>query len=291
MILVLTGATGSGKSEMAISLAKKLHAVIINADAFQVYEELDIATAKPSEEQLMEVPHFLFSFVPLNETYSVAEYQKDLRAMIAEFQKQDRNIIIAGGTGLYIRAGLYDYRFGEEAPLDLSAFENMDDESLHQVLDSMDPRSAEAIHPHNRQRVLRAIEICLQRGMPKSDWEAQQVHAPIYPARFFGIASERETIYEKVNARVERMFETGLLEENRRLVERYGRSCQAFRAIGVKECFSYFDGEISLEECKETIKKNTRNYVKRQDTFFRHQFEVEWIQSEEDILKAISKHE
>ena len=291
MILVLTGATGSGKSEMAITLAKKLDAVIINADAFQVYEELDIATAKPSESQLMEVPHFLFSFVPLNETYSVAEYQKDLRAMIAEFEKQEKNIIIAGGTGLYIRAGLYDYNFCEEERMDMGAFENMDDDSLHQVLASMDPRSAEAIHPHNRQRVLRAIEICIQRGMPKSEWEDQQTHAPIYPVRFFGIASERANIYEKVNARVEKMFDAGLLEENKRLVDRYGRSCQAFRAIGVKECFPYFDGEISLEECKELIKKNTRNYVKRQDTFFRHQFQIEWIETAEDVLRALNWEE
>ena len=288
MIIVLTGATGSGKSKMAISLAKKLDAVIINADAFQVYEELSIATALPSEEERMEVPHFLFSFVPLNEGYNVAEYQKDLRAMLAEFAQRKKNVIIAGGTGLYIRAGLYDYRFQEEEEkMDMSTYENFSNEDLHAVLKRLDPVSAEKIHPNNRQRVLRAIEICLRGGKAKSELEQEQTHAPIYEARFFGIASERQSLYERVNARVEEMFEQGLIEENRRLVEKYGRDVPAFRAIGVKECFPYFDGKATLEETKELIKKNTRNYVKRQDTFFRHQFDIEWIEREEEILEAL----
>ena len=285
MILVLTGATGSGKSKMAISLAKKLSAVIINADAFQVYEELNIATAKPSEDEMMEVPHFLFSFVPLTSSYNVSEYQKDLRAMLAEFAIRKQNVIIAGGTGLYIRAALYDYEFQEETGRpDLSIYENFSNEDLHAVLARLDQESADKIHPNNRQRVLRAIEICLSAGKAKSEIEKQQSHAPIYDCRFYGIESERSEIYEKVNRRVDAMFEAGLIEENRRLVERYGRSCSAFRAIGVKECFPYFDGQASLEETKELIKKNTRNYVKRQDTFFRHQFDIHWIKDENDIL-------
>ena len=288
MILVLTGATGSGKSKMAISLAKKLSAVIINADAFQVYEELNIATAKPSEDEMMEVPHFLFSFVPLDSSYNVAEYQKDLRAMLAEFAVRKQNVIIAGGTGLYIRAALYDYEFGEEREaVDLSTYDKFSNEDLHAVLQKLDPTSAEKIHPNNRQRVLRAIGICLSAGKAKSEIEAGQTHAPIYDCRFYGIKSERESLYEKVNARVDQMFEEGLLEENRRLVERYGRDASAFRAIGVKECFPYFDGKATIEETKELIKKNTRNYVKRQDTFFRHQFSIKWIENEEEILEDL----
>lgn len=289
MILVLTGATGSGKSKMAISLAKKLDAVIINADAFQVYEELNIATAKPSEDEMMEVPHFLFSFVPLDSGYNVAEYQKDLRAMLAEFAVRKKNVIIAGGTGLYIRAAIYDYEFGdqEESP-DLSVYEGLSNENLHVVLEKLDPITAEKIHPNNRQRVMRAIAICLSAGRRKSDIEAEQTHAPIYDVRFYGIKSERASLYERCNERVEEMFANGLLEENKRLVERYGRNAPAFRAIGVKECFPYFDGEATLEETKELIKKNTRNYVKRQDTFFRHQFPIHWIENEEEILMDLS---
>ena len=288
MIIVLTGPTGSGKSALAISLARKLHANIINADAFQVYEELNIATAKPSDDELLAAPHFLFSFIPLTSSYSVAEYQKDLRACIAEFESRGENIIIAGGTGLYIRAALYDYEFSEASDIDLSRFEGMSNQDLHDYLRRIDPASAEAIHPNNRVRVMRAITITLSQGKPKSEIEAEQEHKPLYPAKFYGIKTEREAIYEKVDQRVEAMFEAGLIEENRRLVEKYGRDAAAFRAIGVKECFPYFDGEISLEECKELIKKNTRNYIKRQDTFFRHQFDIHWIESEEEILEDLA---
>ena len=288
MILVLTGPTGSGKSKMAISLAKKLNAVIVNADAFQVYKDLNIATAKPSDEEQMEVPHFLFSFIPLDEGYNVAEYQKDLRAILAEFAARKQSVIIAGGTGLYIRAALYDYRFKEqEERLDLSQFDNFSNEDLHLTLAKLDPLSAEKIHPNNRQRVLRAIEICLLGGKNKSELEADQTHKPIYEARFYGIEDERDHLYERCNARVEEMFASGLLEENKVLIDRYGRDVPAFRAIGVKETFPYFDGEASLEETKELIKKNTRNYVKRQMTFFRNQFDIKWIKDEEEILNDL----
>ncbi len=289
MIIVLTGPTGTGKSKMAISLAKRFDGVIINADAFQVYQELNIATAKPTEDMMMEAPHYLFDFVPLTENYSVAEYQKDLRGDIAEFMAERKTIIIAGGTGLYIRAGLYDYQFGEEEEVDLSAYDGLTNEQLHDVLKSFDPKSAQEIHPNNRVRMLRAISIFLSTGKRKSDIVDSQKHEPVYDdVHFFGLIRDRAQIYEDVNARVDEMFEMGLVEENRRLVERYGRAPHAFRAIGVKELFPYFDGEITLDEAKELIKKNTRNYVKRQLTFCRHQFPIQFVESEDELLKSLS---
>ena len=176
MILVLTGPTGSGKTDMAISLAKKLGGAIINADAFQVYRELNIATAKPSEAQRLEVPHFLFDFVPISSSYSVYEYQADLRATIADLQEIHKPIIIAGGTGLYIRAGLYDYSFPEEKVVDLSVYEKMDEDTLYAALQKMDPEEAKTIHPHNRIRVLRAIKVYLSSGKKKSEIKAEQKH-------------------------------------------------------------------------------------------------------------------
>ena len=284
MIIVLTGPTGSGKSEMAISLAKRLGAVIVNADAFQVYQELNIATAKPSESMMMEAPHYLFDFVPLTSSYNVYEYQKDLRATIAEQEKQGKDIIIAGGTGLYIRAGLYDYEFEESAEIDLSAYEKLNNAALHDALAKLDPKEAEAIHPNNRVRVMRAIAVTLSSGKKKSEMVAEQEHKPIYDVRFYGIEAEREDVYAHCDARVEKMFEAGLLTETKTLVEKYGREAAAFRAIGVKELFPYFDGTISLEQAKEEIKKATRHYVKRQMTFFRHQFDIHWIEDEEEII-------
>lgn len=289
MILVLTGPTGSGKTDMAISLAKKLGGAIINADAFQVYRELNIATAKPSEAQRLEVPHFLFDFVPVSSSYSVYEYQADLRATIADLQEIHKPIIIAGGTGLYIRAGLYDYSFPEEKVVDLSVYEKMDDDTLYAALQKMDPEEAKTIHPHNRIRVLRAIKVYLSSGKKKSEIKAEQKHQPIYDdVYFFGLNAERAPLYERVNQRVEEMFKAGLVEENRALYEKYGEAPRAFQAIGVKELFPYFHGKKSLEECKEEIQKNTRHYVKRQETFFRHQFDIHWITQEEEILDAIS---
>ena len=289
MILVLTGPTGSGKTDMAISLAKKLGGAIINADAFQVYRELNIATAKPSEAQRLEVPHFLFDFVPISSSYSVYEYQADLRATIADLQEIHKPIIIAGGTGLYIRAGLYDYSFPEEKVVDLSVYEKMDEDTLYAALQKMDPEEAKTIHPHNRIRVLRAIKVYLSSGKKKSEIKAEQKHQPIYDdVYFFGLNAERAPLYERVNQRVEEMFKAGLVEENRALYEKYGETPRAFQAIGVKELFPYFRGEKNLEECKKEIQKNTRHYVKRQETFFRHQFDIHWITREEELLDAIS---
>lgn len=287
MIIVLTGVTGSGKSELAIRLAKKLNAGIVNADAFQVYEELNIATAKPSVEMMMEAPHFLFDFIPLSSSYSVAEYQADLRSAIVTLEKQGRNVVIAGGTGLYIRAGLYDYRFPSLRKVDLSAYEKLDDEKLFAAALSLDEAEAKTIHPHNRVRLLRLIAMALA-GEKKSEIKQSQSNQPIYDVRFYGLEVDREDIYPRVEQRVERMFEMGLEEEDRRLVEKYGRDCQAFKAIGVKELFPYFDGKISLEEAKADVKKHTRHYVKRQETFFRHQFPINWIKTEEDILNDLS---
>ena len=286
MILVLTGPTGSGKTALALELAKRLGAAIVNADAFQVYQELSIATAKPTLTERSLAPHYLFDFVPLTSGYNVAEYQADLRSVLGYCLGQGQNVIIAGGTGLYIKAGLYDYEFSPRAEVDLSRYEGYDNDALYAELLALDKDSAAAIHPHNRQRVLRALSLALS-GETKSSLEARQEHKPLYEAMFFGLNQERDRLYERVDARVERMFAEGLLEETLPLIERYGRNAMAFRAIGVKELFPYIDGSATLEQTKELIKKNTRNYVKRQMTWFRHQFDLTWVDSAEDILRRI----
>lgn len=284
MIIVLTGPTGTGKSELAIRLAKEIGGVIVNADAFQVYEELSIATAKPTPEMMMEVPHFLFDFVPLTSSYSVAEYQQDLRSAIATIG--ERPIILAGGTGLYIRAGLFDYEFPEEEEVDLRQYEAMDEESLYQAAKRLDEAEALTIHPNNRVRLLRLIKMALS-GKKKSDIKSSQEHRPIFDCRFFGLQIDRDQNYSRVDERVDRMFAMGLVDEVSSLVGKYGRTPSAFKAIGVKELFPYFDGQISLQQAKDEIKKNTRHYVKRQLTFFRHQFDLTWVEGMDDILRCL----
>lgn len=290
MILVLTGPTASGKSKIAISLARKLNGVVINADAFQVYQELNIATAKPTPAERAMVPHLLFDFVPLDHDYSVAEYQLDLRRTLQEVEKEGKVAIIAGGTGLYLRAGLYDYSFEEEpTKVDMSSYDSLSDQELYDKLVDIDPDAAKAIHPNNRIRVRRAIEIYLTTGKKKSDIEKEQRHEPLFDVRFFALEKERAPLYQRVEQRVEEMFEEGLVEEDLALIQKYGRTPHAFQAIGVKELLPYLDGAKSLEECKEDIKLATRHYVKRQETFFRHQFPVIWVKDEQDILNALSE--
>ena len=288
MIIVLTGPTGSGKSALAIELAQRLNGAIINADAFQVYKELSIATAKPTLEERSLAPHFLFDFLPLTEEYSVYAYQKDLRETIAKLEKIYPYIIIAGGTGLYIRSALYDYEFATSNRMDMSKYDGYSNEALHQELERLDIEAAKAIHMNNRRRVLRAIEIYLSTGKRKSDIEQEQKHEPIYPCLFFGINKEREDLYAFCDKRVERMFEAGLLKENKSLFDKYGYDLRAFQAVGVKETIPYFEGQTSLEECKQEIKSHTRQYVKRQMTFFSHQFQLTWIDKIEDILSEIA---
>ena len=288
MIIVLVGPTGSGKSKLAISLAKKLNAVIINGDAFQVYQELNIATAKPSEEERMIVPHYLFDFIPLDSSYNVHEYQLDLRAELAELEKKNVNVIIAGGTGLYIRAGLFNYSLDSEKEVDMSSYNSLSNEELYDCLVKLDPSAAKTIHPNNRVRVYRAIKRYLATGKPYEEIISANQGEPLYEVKFFGIAKERADIYSICDKRVDQMVKDGLVEESISLIKKYGRDLSAFKAIGVKEFFDYLDNKCSLEEAIELIKKNTRNYVKRQMTFFNHQFDVTWIENEDELLKKLS---
>jgi tRNA dimethylallyltransferase len=288
MILVLTGATGSGKSELAIALAKAVNGEIINADAFQVYQGLTIATAAPSEAMKQEVPHHLYAFVPLSEGYDIAHYQKDCRAAIADVFSRDHTPILVGGSGLYIRSALYDYDLSlDTSKVDMSAYENLSDGDLHAILVQLDPVEGAKISANNRRRVYRDIQICLASGEAKTDFLAKQKHEAIYPTKFFELDKERDELYAHAGERVEAMFKAGLLEETIPLIERYGRNAMAFKAIGVKELFPYLDKEATLEETKELIKKNTRHYIKNQYTWFRHQFPLITIASLEDIIKAL----
>ncbi len=290
MIIVLTGATGTGKSRLAIELAKKLDAEIINGDAFQVYKDLTIATAAPTNEEKAEVPHHLFQYVNLNENYSIAQYQKDCRETLKEVLSRKSNVIIVGGSGLYLRAALYDYDLSLDTDkIDMTPYESKTNEELHEILEGLDKEEADKLPVQNRQRILRSIQICLAAGEPKTQFLAKQHHEPIYPSKFYVLHIDRETLYPKVNERVDKMFEMGLLDETLPLIEKYGRGAQAFKAIGVKELFPYLDGEISLEDAKDLIKLDTRRYIKRQETFFRHQFNAKIISSLDDILDDLKQ--
>lgn len=288
MIIVITGPTCLGKSDTALAIAKKINAEIINGDAFQCYKEMEIGVAKPPKEYLKEVPHHLYSFVDVDHDYSIAEYQINLRNKIDELLSKGKSIIIVGGSGLYIRSALYDYDFKENKKVDMSKYEAMDNRTLHDELRKIDPKQAEIIHMNNRKRVLRAIEIYLSSGETKSSLVDKQEHKPIYDVKFFVRKIDRDELYSRINKRVDLMYEMGLENEVKNLYKKYGNRPHALQAIGYKEIIAALEGEYSLEDAKEIIKKNSRNYAKRQLTFVRHQFPVTYYKDNQDLLEKMN---
>ena len=288
MIYVITGPTNTGKDAIAIELAKRLNGEIINADAFHVYKQLHIGTNKPKEEDFQGVKHHLFGYVDVDQDYSIAQYQHDARKIIDQLLLKKTPIIMLGGSGLYIKAALYDYRFQVEEHIDLSRFETLDDQALHEQLQAVDPVSARLIHPNNRKRTLRALQIFYAQGRKKSDIPLQKDEPAIYECRFFGIEFNREELYQRIGKRVQRMVDEGLFGEVRTLVDRYGFECQAFNAIGYKEVIDFLLGRSTQLETIEAIFVNTRHYVKRQMTYVRHQFPMQWIKSVNDILGSLN---
>ena len=288
MIIVITGPTCLGKSDTALAIAKKIDAEIINGDAFQCYKEMEIGVAKPPKEYFKEVPHHLYSFVDVDHDYSIAEYQINLRNKIDELLSKGKNIIIVGGSGLYIRSALYDYDFKENKKVDMSKYEAMDNRTLHDELRKIDPKQTEIIHMNNRKRVLRAIEIYLSSGETKSSLVDKQEHKPIYDVKFFVREIDRDELYSRINKRVDLMYEMGLENEVKNLYKKYGNKPHALQAIGYKEIIAALEGEYPLEDAKEIIKKNSRNYAKRQLTFVRHQFPVTYYKDNRDLLEKIN---
>lgn len=288
MIYVITGPTNTGKDAVAIELAKRLNGHIINADAFHVYKQLHIGTNKPNEEDFQGVEHHLFGYVDVDQDYSIAQYQQDARRIINELLSKNIPIIMLGGSGLYIKAALYDYRFQVEEHVDLAYFETLNNQALHEQLQAVDPISARLIHPNNRKRTLRALQIFYAQGRKKSDIPVQKDEPAIYECCFYGIEFDRQELYERIAKRVQRMVDEGLFDEVRSLVDHYGFTRQAFSAIGYKEVIDHLVGKITQADAIESIIVNTRHFVKRQMTYVRHQFSMQWIKGVDDIIRSIS---
>ena len=289
MLYVIVGPTGSGKTSVALRLADYFHAPIINADAFQIYQEMDIGTAKIERDSEDYKKHCLLDIVKPNESYSVKQYQEDFRKAYHELKKTNKDIIVCGGTGLYIKAALYDYAFEDEEEADISDLEELSNEQLYDLLKKLDPKALETIHMNNRKRVIRAIQIARTHDMNKSESIDKQEHKLVIDdeVKFLFLNPERKALYENINKRVDIMFEQGLVNEVWDLLNKYQLSTTAKAAIGYKEVIDYLDEKYSLEECKELIKKRTRNYAKRQVTFFKHQLPCIEYASKEELLKEL----
>lgn len=291
MIYVIMGPTGSGKTDAAIELAEYYHAPIVNADAFQIYKDMNIGTAKIKEDNPYFKLHYLLNLKTPDETYSVKEYQDDFRHIISKLNKEYKDIIVCGGTGLYIRAALYDYEFIEEDNND-NQYEELTNEELYNLLSNLDLEEAKKIHVNNRKRLIRALNLISKSGKKKSEIINEQKHDLIYQdVKFLFINPLRETLYQNINIRVDKMIEEGLIEEVKSLKEKYNLSSTATQAIGYKEILDYLDNKISLLEAIELIKKRSRNYAKRQITFFKNQFNSSTFSSKDDLLKEMIKSE
>ena len=278
MIIVVAGPTCSGKSSLAIRLAQLLDAEIINGDAFQVYKYFDIGTAKPTLKERTIVPHHLFDFVDPNNNFNVKDYQEIARKTIADLENKKKNIIIVGGTGLYQKATLFDFSFDDEDNhADMSDLASLSNEELYEELRKVDEESTKTIHINNRKRVLRAIEIYRLHGKTKSSIIDSQEHKLLYDVMFIGLNVEREKLYNDINNRVDEMIKDGLVEEVSNLKNKYPESIHAFQAIGYKELLAYLDHKLTLNEAIELIKKNSRNYAKRQMTYFKNQLPMKWF--------------
>ena len=286
MIYVIMGPTCSGKTEVANFLIDKLNCDAINFDAFQIYQDMNIGTAKISKQDEHYKRYHLLDIRKPNESFSVMEYQQLCREELDKLK--DKDVILVGGTGLYVRAALYDYVFKKEETMDNSDLEKLTNEELWDMLNQLDVEESKKIHQNNRKRLIRAISLIRSSEINKTEMLNEQKHDLVYPnVRFIFICPERELLYKNINARVEKMFEDGLVDEVKGLLEKYTLSLTASQGIGYKEVIQLLNGEINKQECIELIQKRTRNYAKRQVTFFKNQFKYELFASKEDAINRL----
>jgi len=282
-VIAIIGPTAVGKTKLSLELAKRFNGEIINGDSMQIYRGLDIGTAKIKKEEMLGIPHHLFDIKEPEDSFSVYEFQKLVREKIHEISKRNHLPFIVGGTGLYIQSVLYDYQFqetGRDNAIRERFMKRAEQEgiaSLYEELKQIDPDYAEKIHPNNERRVIRALEIFYTTGITMTDTIKRQQKDMVYDAVLIGLTMERDLLYRRIDERVDKMLEEGLLEEVKGLYEKGLESSQAAQAIGYKELFLYFKGELSLEEAVLLLKQNTRRFAKRQLTWFRNKMDVHWF--------------
>ena len=276
-IIVIVGPTCTGKTKLSIELAKKYNGEIINADSTQIYKDNDIATAKVSLEEMEGIEHHLLSIKDLKEDYTVFDYQKDARNCINKIIDKGKIPILVGGTGLYIKSVLYDYKFNLENNKK-ETYDQYNNEELYKKLLSIDPKTE--IHPNNRKRVERALDYYFANNKPISSKE--KTNKILYDVITIGLTTDRNILYEKINERVDKMLESGLLDEAHRIYESGIRTKAVLTPIGYKELFPYFEGKENLDNAILLMKQNSRHYAKRQYTWFLHQMNVKWFTTNYD---------
>ncbi len=292
-LIAVVGPTASGKTELSVNLAKKLNAHIVSADSMQIYKSMHIASAAPDETEMNGVPHHLFEFLEYGENFSVADYIKLANEKIKDLSAEKNRVMLVGGTGLYVNSLIDNVTFTEQETDEAlrqklsDEYDQIGGEKMLEKLASFDKESAERIHPNNKKRVIRAFEIYLSSGKTMSEQliDSKKEPSPYEPFIIGVTYSDRETLYSRIEKRVDIMLERGLLEEAKRAFSS-AKQGTAVQAIGHKEFFPFFEGKISLEEAVETLKTETKRYAKRQLTWFRRDERIHWIYKDktDDVL-------
>jgi tRNA dimethylallyltransferase len=289
-IVVIAGPTGSGKSDLAMRLAERVDGEIVNADSMQIYRGLDIGTAKPPAEALARIPHHLIDIVSPDQNFTASDFRREAAAAIADIHSRGKKAILVGGTGLYIRAlleGLVDSPTGD--PELRRQFADLPGEELLRRLSEVDPETAERLHPNDRVRIIRALEVFAQTGRPISAFRAEHGFAgSYYDALKLAIKVERQELYRRVEARVDQMMQDGLVAEVQRLLAlTYTQELKSMRSIGYKEISAYLAGEITLDQAVALIKRDTRRYAKRQMTWFGRENDFIWLELPESFATIL----
>lgn len=295
-LVVIVGPTASGKTELSIELAKRINGEIISGDSMQVYKQMDIGTAKVTTEEMQGVPHHLIDILNPDESFSAYDFKKRAEQLITDIHKRGNVPIIAGGTGLYIQSLIYDYQLENEeisetklneVKQQLTELERLNNKQLHEYLASFDSVSAENIHPNNRKRVVRAIEYYLKTKKLLSSRKKMQQFTENYDTLLIGIEISRKTLYSKINKRVDIMLRHGLFNEVKQLVEQGYESCQSMQAIGYKELIPVINDDLSFEDAIAQLKQHSRQYAKRQMTWFKNKMNVHWLNKDEMSLQMM----
>lgn len=283
-VIVIVGPTAVGKTKLSIDIAKKFNGEIISGDSMQIYKGMDIGTDKISAKTMANIRHYMIDIVKPSESYSVAQFQERVRFHLKQINDNNKLPVIAGGSGLYIDAILHDYNFKNRKRDEIltkeleQIYKSEGIEPLYKELQRVDKEQADKIHPNNVRRVIRALEMYKTTGQTMSEIHKSQKQTSIFNYKMIGLEMNREILYNQINRRIDFMVEKGLVEEVQMIVNKFGIDAPSLNAIGYKEIIPYLEGENTLENCINLLKKNTRNYAKRQMTWFKNKMNVQWYQ-------------
>jgi len=287
VLIVILGPTASGKSELAIKLAKKFNGEIVSADSRQIYQEMDIGTAKPGKKQMAGIKHYLINIIKPNQSFTLAQYKKLAVKTIKDIQKRNKLPFLVGGTGLYIQAIVDNLQIPKVKPDKKlrNQLERLSNQELFNQLKKLDPLTAAVIDLNNKRRLIRALEVCLITKKPFS--QQRKKGQPLFDILEIGLELDKKTLEKRINQRVDKIFKAGLVKENKKLAQKYSFNLPAMSGIGYQEIIQYLQGKITLNQAKELIKQHTRQYAKRQITWFKKDHRIHWIKTQNQAEKLI----